>query len=657
MSSLSRLRKVFTPLDLRRVACLDLETCLIRPGLCAPPVTVCSIYRPGLGVKLFGTYDLEREVLELLETGWVIVGHNIAYDMLCLWEWYPRLRLAIKVAYEEGRILDTGLVWRIIEISKGDMRGGLALDRLCQMVGLNHQSKHSTDEDGEEIRLGFGKHWGTDLSGLSQAEVEYCMDDVVLCWKLFERVWNQGWATQRDVAKLCRTDFCLKAISAFGLRADPGVVDTLEAEARRETAKLAERAIELGFMRREKNKPNPVKTLRNIQQAIADSYRVPVRCGEGRNRNRLYPDESLVDVSSLEEMGIITDTGAISTGKGVLRESGDEDLIAVADMQEWMAVLNKDVKLFRHGIFHTRFGFANTLRTTSSRPNIQNFRKKAGVRECIRSLWGCFVASDYVGLENGTLAELIVRYTGRRGMANNISNGFDYHCEVGRQIDPRHLPYDEFKALVEAGDKAAKLARGAAKPLNFGLPGNMRKPLTFQSYARDGYGVKITVDRAAELMQLWWDTQDDQMAYLKFIETFQVDPGNRWSLYAVPIPGTDIIRRGATSCAAANTGFQALGMQTAADALWLIVIGQLMGEVPGRACAFVHDEVISDCKPLDRDQVAYYHNKYMIEAAEENLPNVRMAVDHSAFDRWTKDFPKEWKKHNKDGSLNLFIVP
>lgn len=651
-----RARKQFKPLDLQRVWCLDLETCLIRPGLCAPPASVCSIFRPGRGPQLYGTWEMEREVLQALEDeSVVLVGHNIAYDFLVLFEWYPALRRAILKAYEDGRILDTGLLWRIIEISKGDMRGGLALDRLCQMVGLKHESKHQTDEDGEELRLGFGKHWGTDLSSMTPEEVGYCQDDVVLCWKLFERIWNQGWATQKDLAKLCRTDFCLKAVSAFGLRADPSIVDKLEAEALREMAKLTERAIECGFMRRERNKPNPVQTMRNVQQAVADAYRVPVRCGEGRNRNRLYPDEALVDVSSLEQMGIITDTGAISCSKGVLRESGDEDLIAVADYKEWAAVVNKDIKIFRHDVFHTRFGYANTLRTTSSKPNIQNFRKKAGVRECIAALWGCFVASDYVGLENGTLAELIVRYTGRRGMADRISQGFDYHCEVGRLIDSRRLPYDQFKALVDAGDKAAKLARGAAKPLNFGLPGNMRKAQTFQQYARDSYGVKLTVDRAQELMDLWWATQYDQMAYLDFIETFRVEPGNRWSLYAVPIPGTDILRRGATSCAAANTGFQALGMQTAADALWLVVTGQLLGEIPGRVCAFVHDELISDCKPDDRDEVAFHHNRGMIEAAEENLPNVRMAVDHSAFNRWTKDFPKEWQKHT-NGSLNLFIV-
>src|SRR5262245_5618751 len=106
-------RTVFKEWCFSRVACLDLETALIRPGLCAPPVSVCSIYRPGLGPRLYGTWELEREVLELLESDWVIIGHNIAYDMLCLFEWYPRLRRPILRAYEEGRILDTGLCERV----------------------------------------------------------------------------------------------------------------------------------------------------------------------------------------------------------------------------------------------------------------------------------------------------------------------------------------------------------------------------------------------------------------------------------------------------------------------------------------------------------------------------------------------------------------
>jgi hypothetical protein len=642
-------------LNFRRVICLDLETCLIRQALCAPPVSVCSIYAPCAGTKLYGTWQLERHVAEWLDSDAIIIGHNIAYDMCCLWEWYPKLRRLIKRAYESNRILDTGLLWRIVEISKGDMRGGLALDRLCQMVGLEHTLKHKADEeDGEEIRRGFGKHWGTDLSGLSADERDYCTQDVELCWKLFERVWNLGWADQRDLGKLARTDFCLKTISAFGLRCDPQIVERLEVDAQKMIDELTARAVEFGFMRYDKGKPQAVQTKRACQQGVADAYQIPTVCGEGRNRNTLYPDVPPEKIKALVAMGLITKTGAISTGKMVLRESGDERLVMLADLKEWLAVRNKDLPIFKGGVFHTRFGFANTLRTTSSKPNIQNFRKKAGVRECIRAYWGAFVASDYVGLENGTLAQLIVNYTGRRGMAEKISRGHDFHCEVGAHI--LKISYDEMLALYLAGDKAAKLARGAAKPANFGLAGNMRNPATFRSYAAVGYGVKMTLEEAEAIMQLWWATQHDQMAYLAYVESFK-DSGEWGSLYSVPIPGTRIIRRGCTSCAAANTGFQALGMQTAADALWLIVMAQLLGEMPGRACAFVHDEVISDCSPLDIDQVRWYHEKYMIQAAESNLPDVKMAVDTVGMDRWTKDFPKSFAKHNKDGTLNLYHVP
>lgn len=648
-------------INFRNVICLDLETCLIRPRLQSPPVVVCSIYHPTTGSKLYGTWELERPVAEwLANPSIIIVGHNIAYDMLCLFEWYPRLRPLIRAAYEADRIVDTGLCQRIVEISTGDLRGQLALDKLCARYGL-HVEKHDVDEDGEEVRTGFGKFWGLSAAELPPEHARYAMLDTSECWRLFERIWNKGWATRKDLCKLARTDFCLKAISAFGLRADPEITDKLEAEARATIAKLSNLAIEKGFMRREKNKPEPVRTMRAYQEAVAKAFKIPTKCGEGRNRNKLYPDVDKEQLKALTTMGLVTDTGAVSTGKDVLKESHDPILIMLADLQEWLAVVNKDVPIFRDGVFHTRFGYANTLRTTSSRPNIQNFRRKAGVRECIRAFWGAFVASDYVGLENGTLAQCIVNYTGRRGMADKISSGWDFHCEVGALI--MGLPhtkegYDTFVARLAAeeanGDLADearvyKLARGAAKPANFGLPGYMSNPSTFMSYARISYGVKMTLERAEHIMNLWWTTQHDQMAYLAFVDGFK-DSDDWGSLYSVPIPGTDIIRRGATRTAAANTGFQALGMQTAADALWLITMAQLFGDMPGRACAFVHDEVISDCKPEDIDQCRWLQEKYMIQAAEKNLPDVAMRVETVAMDRWSK---KAKHKVDKDGHLIL----
>jgi hypothetical protein len=294
-------------MNLRNVICLDLETCLIRASLQAPPVSVCSIYHPSTGTKLYGTFELEAAVEKWLRhPDCIIVGHNIAYDMLCLFEWYPSLRGLIIAAYEANRIVDTGLLQRIVEISTGDMRGQLALDRLCARYGIQMKNKHAVDDDGEEIKLGFGKHWGTDLSRLTALERAYCTDDVEDCWTLFERIWNKGWANQADLGKLCRTDFALKTISAFGLRADPAIVEKLELEAHEMIAKLTTLAIEGEFMRYDKGKPNPVRTKKAYQTAIAEAYGIPTILGTGRNRNVLYPDPTRCNIQELSVKGLVT---------------------------------------------------------------------------------------------------------------------------------------------------------------------------------------------------------------------------------------------------------------------------------------------------------------------------------------------------------------
>ena len=180
--------------------------------------------------------------------------------------------------------------------------------------------------------------------------------------------------------------------------------------------------------------------------------------------------------------------------------------------------------------------------------------------------------------------------------------------------------------------------RSAAKPLNFGLPGFMQKASTVQSYARIGYGVNLPVARWQELIDLWYATQHDQVAYLlEYVESLAVNPGQRGSLYNVPIPGTDIIRRGATRTAAANTGFQGLGAQVAGEGLYLVCRAQLLGEIPGRACAFIHDEVISDAKPEDIEEVRAGQERLMLLAAERLMPDVVMKADSVAMSHWSKN--------------------
>jgi hypothetical protein len=527
------------------------------------------------------------------------------------------------------------LAQRLVEIETGDKRGKLSLDMLCLRYGL-HVEKHETEADGREVRLSYGRYLGRPLSEYTPKAIAYALGDPIVTWRLFERILSRGLVSRKALAKMCRTDLALKLVATFGLKTDPERVWALEQQARARIQDLQGIMLENGFMRWERGKDQPVRTMAAIKRAVAAAYNVPV------DEKGLYagePDE----VEGLQAQGILTDGGktgriGMSTSKLVLEESGDPLLISLAEAGEWGAVWNKDLKLFRYATeipFHTRFGFAATTRTTSGGPNIQNFRKKEGIRECIVARLGALVSTDYTGLENATLAQVIAWALGRRTMADKISAGWDFHCEVG--ADMLGITYDEMKARLKAGDKLAKMNRSAAKPLNFGLPGFMTKASTVQSYARIGYGVNLPVSRWQELIDLWYATQHDQVAYLlEYVESLKCGEG-RGALYEVPIPGTDIIRRGATRTAAANTGFQGLGAQVAGEGLYLVCRAQMLGELPGKACAFIHDEVISDAKPEDIEEVRAGQERLMLLAAERIMPDVKMSAESVAMTHWSKD--------------------
>ena len=631
--------------DIDPQACvgLDSETCLIRAGLCSPPVVCTAFYYPERpGPELYATGDQWDRLLELFENPRrLIVLHNGAYDVCCYLEWAPsaireRLRRAIFAAYDADRVLDTMLAQRLVEIETGDKRGKLSLEQLCTRYGL-HVDKELAEDDGREVRLSYGRYLGRPLSEYSPKAIAYAKGDPHVTWRLLQRILLRGLVSRRALAKMARTDLALKLTATFGLKTDPERVVKLEAQARERIATLQAIMLESGFMRWERGKEQPVRNMAKIKCAAAAAYEIPV------DEKGAYAGDA-DSVATLQAQGVLTDGGKsgvvnMSTARLVLEESGDPLLVSLAEYGEWGAVWNKDLKLFRQAVeipFHTRFGFAATTRTTSGGPNIQNFRKKEGIRECIVARLGALVSTDYTGLENGTLAQVIAWTLGRKGMADKISNDHDFHSEVGSYM--LGIPYDEMVRRVKAGDKEAKKNRSAAKPLNFGLPGYMQKASTVQSYARIGYGVDLPTARWQELIDLWYATQHDQVAYLReYVESLAIEPGRRGSLYNVPIPGTDIIRRGATRTAAANTGFQGLGAQVAGEGLYLVCRAQLLGELPGRVCAFIHDELISDCALDDVEAVREGQERLMLLAAERLMPDVVMKAETVAMTHWSKN--------------------
>jgi hypothetical protein len=83
------------------------------------------------------------------------------------------------------------------------------------------------------------------------------------------------------------------------------------------------------------------------------------------------------------------------------------------------------------------------------------------------------------------------------------------------------------------------------------------------------------------------------------------------------------------------------------------VRAQMLGRMPGRACAFIHDEIISHTRgSVHENDVQHLREKQeqiMISAAGEVMPDIRMRVESVAMRHWSK----KAKHVERDGKIQV----
>lgn len=580
---------------------LDTETFFTQPGFQVPIPVIATTYEPGQEPRLWQTWEL-GQCFEYCFRHDAILGHNLAFDMAVIAEWYPEFRPLIWRFYEEGRIKDTMLAQRIIEIQRG-ARGKLALPMVAARYGIQMSDKK--DEEIQRIRLSFGELFHKHVDPKSR-EGQYALDDATVPFFIYERQRATGLVSDRDLADLARNAFWLHLMSAQGFRADPERLTKLEADLNAQLEVLLQLAQSMGFVR-----PNGSRNMKAIRQAILEAY--------GEQKAPYVDDNPLKN---------------ISTAREVLEDSGDEDLIQLASFAQLLSIRNKDIPLLRAAAdhpAHSMFGFADTLRITSAKPNQQNMGKYGGVRECIVPRLGAFVLSDFGNLENVALAQLIWDVLGRHEMADKLNAGIDLHAEVGATI--LNMPYEYVVANKDVIESVG-FARNAGKPANYGMAGGMKKPETFQRYARGSYKVTMDLETTKRVMEAWWRTAHDQVAWVE----------HQYGLEDVQLPNTDIVRRGVGPTIRCNTPFQKLGRDVAMEAGWELTRRQhLTGTFPARLTLFIHDEFVADCDPEAVTEVAKIQEEVMVEAAARVLPRMKMKVDTKALDRYSKEGKGKWQ--------------
>jgi hypothetical protein len=181
-----------------------------------------------------------------------------------------------------------------------------------------------------------------------------------------------------DLAQMARVAFSWQLQRNYGLKINPDAVGELERAADAAVGRLREAALLNGFIRPKLcgrgSFKSPVRLpngeikyvldTKVLKAAIADAY---------GGAPPMTPPKRSKDGGAKKAGG-----GNISRSRDTLQDSGEPKLEAWSEYNEWATLRAKDLKLFREeAVVHTRLGLTNTLRPTSSSPNVLNFRRNS----------------------------------------------------------------------------------------------------------------------------------------------------------------------------------------------------------------------------------------------------------------------------------------
>ncbi len=651
-----------------RVIAWDTETALIRPALLAPPLVCVTWQEPGQGAQIEHVSTVEPRLRAWLEDPTaILVGHNVAYDLAVVSERFPHLRDLVFAAYEADRVTDTKLRQQLLDLAAGVYRGrfgekgrwikyGYSLEDLAKRCAGMQLAK-----DG--WRLSYAEFLDTPLAQWParavevqtaaraiMAEIEviadpddkeakkrieglremiasdpsrctsYPLDDARATLAVYQAQEKHA-AYLDDQYRQARAAWALHLSSAWGVRTDAPAVEKLEAETAARLAELEDELRSIGFVREDGSRDTKAVKARMI--SICALHKIPIRRTDAHLK--------------CEEGDACTEH--VSLDKDACDATDDEPLELYALLSTTKKVLSNDVKMLLGGAsypIHPRYDMAETGRTTCS-PNIQNVRRLPGIRECIVPRPGkVFAQADFPQLELYALAQCCVSWLGASKLGDALNAGLDPHMAMAAQI--LGITYDEAAKNKKRSD--VDNARQTAKVANFGFPGGLGiEKLTL--FARKTYGVELTVAAARTLKEQWFTAWPEMPHYFARVNALCDNDSGRAFVETL---FTKRFRGGASYCAACNNGFQALGVDCAKRAMWLVARAQYTDRrsplFDSRTVAFVHDELI-----VEVDDAPSAHGgavelaRLMCEGANTYLPDVPIPpsrMDPLLMRRWSK---------------------
>ena len=638
-----------------RTVAIDLETRLIGAGNLAPRPIVMSIADQS-GNRL--TKEWRREALLLLSAPDVLlIGHNLAFDLGCIYQHAPETRALIWKAYDEGRVSDTSIRDRIILLATGrrtfdhelNVRPWFSLAETVKRNLPDHAAwewwaaeKHTSSEDGETDTVGWRLRYSelehVDLADWPEAASKYALADSLLTMRVWQAQ-NELACDYRENDYLVRNEsdqnraaWALHLISAWGLRTDGEMTEEFAQKWEGLLEASQARLLQSGIVRETKGPRGVVKRTKNtavIRDLVAKAY-----ASKG-----LAPP--------------LTEKGDICTDRESLEDTGEPLLLMLAEQTKLEKLLGTYLPVLRSGVYapiHTRYEvLIETGRTSSSKPNLQNIPRDSYVRDYdnggakvylttreafVPRQGSAFVSVDYDTLELRTLAQAAIWLTGASNLGVVLNEGLDPHLDLAALI--LAIPYEEAAARKIAEDKQIDYYRTLSKAANFGFPGGLSAN-SFGDYAKTSTGgeLRLTRDQSQGIKNYWNTRWPEMPQYFRAVESCRSG-----EYYDIKMFGSDLVRASCTYTAACNTYFQSLAAHGAKRACYLAVRAAFnepnSAFYGSRPSMFVHDEIIAEV-PDDRIHEAGAElARIMCAAMQEVVPDIRITASPAAMRRWYK---------------------
>jgi hypothetical protein len=439
-----------------QVVAFDTETALIRPALLAPPLVCVTSQRSGEGAQICHVTAAEKRIeVWLSGSENILVGHNTAYDMAVICERFPILRPRIFEAYAQDRVTDTMIRQQLLDIAAGCYRGRVgekgkwfsyeytleALAKRCAGMQLlkdgwrlsyaefldtpleewprrarevqaaarprvveltarieDVDAAGKPREDEETIKALVKERAGLEemIAGDPMRCAEYPLDDARATLAVYQAQ-EKHVAYLADQYRQARAAFALHLSSAWGLRTDAVGVELLRSTTQAQYDELEDELIQLGLIRNDKKKTRDTKAAKARMIRVCAEEKIPLRrtdahadpectkCRDGEG-NPLPAGDDRLRRARLPRRGRLQ-RHRRRRARGVHRS---ERLQEGALERRPGAAEGRQVPR-AHAV-----RLAETGRTTSSKPNIQNLRRMAGVREAFVPRPGkVFFAADY----------------------------------------------------------------------------------------------------------------------------------------------------------------------------------------------------------------------------------------------------------------------